>query len=77
MIASILLEVGSLGGLVFVFMMFLIFGGAAFLLSIFLAFIIQVIYENKYKEKLKRGQFWLIVFVCLSVCGIIAGAICF
>lgn len=49
MIASILLEVGSLVGLVFVFMMFLIFGGAAFLLSIFLAFIIQVIYENKYK----------------------------
>ncbi|WP_346983641.1 hypothetical protein [Chryseobacterium sp. POE27] len=69
-----LLEVGDLTGL-FVFIIGIVLI-VLFVISMFVAAIVQIIYEWDNKRKFSRGQFWRTVLISMLVCGLISGFVC-
>lgn len=70
----IILEVGDLGGVVV--MIVAIIAIVSFITSLIVAGIYKLIYESGGTKKLSKNNFWMVVLVCLMICGIISGMIC-
>lgn len=56
--------------------MILGFLGVAFGVICFIAFLFKVIYEAGSNKKLTSGEYWLVVFILITLLCIILGAIC-
>lgn len=77
MILTVPLEVGGNSLLGFVLLII----GLMFLGGVFISFVItqivKAIYEARNENKFTKKQYWLTMTLCLLLCAIISGMICF
>ncbi|MDR6159423.1 MULTISPECIES: hypothetical protein [Chryseobacterium] len=71
-----LLEVGNLGLTGLVIFIIAIILVVLLVISMFVAALVQIIYEWNNEKKFSRGQFWKTVLISMLVGGLISGFVC-